>query len=612
MGNLKNYGKLKKLLRRYEQMENITKTRINELRKRMSEKSLDAYIISSCDGHQSEYVAEYWRSLRFISGFTGSAGTVLITPTVAYLWTDGRYFIQAEKQFKGSGFELMKLNTPGYPTLAEWIGENLEDESRIGFDGRTISVNVFNEISSAIGDKEIEFSAKNDLINSLWPDRPQLPSSQVYLHQNEYTGKTFAEKLSEVREIMKKKNVSKYFISSLDDIAWLFNLRGSDVDTAPFFLSYALIGEKKVTLYLDENRLTDDAKEQLLKDNVKIHPYNDVNDELSEISGKTFYLDSNRTNYTHNKIISKRNKATYGIDFTTDLKAVKNETEISNIKKAYIRDGAAVTKFIIWLKNNVGKFYMDEITVSEKLLEFRQKSPLLKGVSFNTIAAYKDNAALMHYSATAENKAEVKAEGFLLVDSGGQYLDGTTDITRTMTLGTLTDEEKTDFTLVLKAMMGVARPKFIEGTIGGALDILARTHLWDLGLDYKCGTGHGIGYFLNVHEGPHSFRIAFKTPLVPGMLITNEPGIYKENRHGIRIENTQLVVDDMETEFGKFYSFETISYVPIDLDALKVEMLTDIEKNWLNDYHAKCYTINLPYMETDEEREALKMYTAAV
>ena len=586
--------------------------RIKSLRKLMAEKKLDAYLVYSSDSHQSEYVAECWRSRAFITGFTGSAGVALITMNGSALWTDGRYFIQAAHEIEGSEVELMKIAMPGVPTIPEWLSDNMPEGCRIGFDGRTVSLNIFKELQAALQGVKAEFVTEFDLIQSIWTDRPALPFSNVYPHDVKYAGKSFAMKLIEVRNLMKKSKAPYYFISSMDDIAWFFNLRGNDVANNPVFQAYSMISPEGVLLYIDEKRLAFETISSLANDGVKIVPYTDVIKSLSSICCNKVYIDPDRTSIIHAQTIMANNEIIEGMDFTTKLKGFKNSTEIACLKKTHKKDSIAVTKFIYWLKNNVGKLHMDEISVDEKLLQFREKGDLFMDRAFGTIAAYKSNAAMMHYSATPEKKTEIKAEGFLLVDSGGQYLDGTTDITRTIVLGPLTDEEKKDFTLVLKSHIALAKPRFLEGTPGGALDILARTPMWNEGLDYKCGTGHGVGFFLNVHEGPHSFKPAVKTPLSPGMVITNEPGIYKEKRHGIRTENTQLVINDIETEFGTFYTFETLSFVPIDLDGIIPEMLTPYEKTWINEYHETCLENLLPHMADQEEKDWLKKYTRAI
>jgi len=585
--------------------------RISSLRKLMAEKKLDAYIIYSSDAHQSEYVADHWRSRSFITGFTGSAGVAMITMTGSALWTDGRYFIQAASEIASSEVELMKMAMPGVPTIPEWLAENMAENCRIGFDGRTVSLTAFKELKAALSSKNPTFVPEFDLINSVWTDRPTAPASTIYPHEVKYAGKSFSEKLSEVRSLMKKSKVTHYYISSMDDIAWFFNLRGNDVANNPVFQAYSLVTLDSVTLFVDKERLTSEAASILAADKVKLLPYGSVIDTLSQEKGHKVFVDPDRTNLVHTNALDK-NELVEGMDFTTKLKGIKNATEIACLKETHKKDSVALTRFIYWLKTNVGKIYMDEVSIDEKLLEFRKEVPLFVDRSFKTIAGYRSNAAMMHYSATPEKKSEIKAEGFLLVDSGGQYPDGTTDITRTMVLGPITAEEKKDFTLVVKSHIGLAKPRFLAGTTGGNLDILARTPIWNEGLDYKCGTGHGVGYFLNVHEGPHSFKPIVKTPLEPGMVITNEPGIYKENRHGVRTENTQIVVNDIETEFGTFYTFETLSFAPIDLDGIIPEMLTEYEKNWLNTYHATCKEYLMPHMANPEEKAWLEKYTRAI
>lgn len=586
--------------------------RINSLRKKMVENQIDAYIIYSADAHQSEYVADCWRSRTFITGFTGSAGMALITMNGSALWADGRYFIQAANEIAGTEIELMKIGMPGVPTIPEWLAENMPENCKIGFDGRTVSLNTFEELERTLAGLKAQFVTEYDLIGSIWADRPALPFSKVYPHEVKYAGKGFSEKLAEVRNQMKKTKVLHYFISSMDDIAWFFNLRGNDVANNPVFQAYSLVTPDEVLLYIDETRLEKGTIAALENDGVRILPYTSVTESLSAVCCSKVYLDPDRTSILHAQALMTKNELRRGLDFTTSLKGIKNPTEIACLRGTHKKDSVSLTRFIYWLKTNVGKIYMDEVSIDEKLLEFRKTGDLFMDRAFGTIAGYKENAAMMHYSASPDKKSEIKAVGFLLVDSGGQYLDGTTDITRTMALGPLTEEEKKDFTLVVKSHIGLAKPRFLAGTPGGALDILARTPMWNEGLDYKCGTGHGVGFFLNVHEGPHSFKPIVKVPLEPGMVITNEPGIYKENRHGIRTENTQLVIPDIETEFGVFYTFETLSFVPIDLDAIVPEMLTVTEKAWLNDYHATCRENLMPHMVDAEEQAWLEKYTRTI
>ncbi|ATD53830.1 aminopeptidase P family protein [Clostridium chauvoei] len=575
---------------------------ISSLREIMKNKKIDHYIIPSSDPHQSEYVSEYYKGRAYVSGFTGSAGTVVISLDNANLWTDGRYFIQAAKELDDSGIKLMKMRTPGYPTIEEWISENVKAGEILGFDGRCYSVNQYKDLLSIAKKNGFEIKMEDDLLEIIWVDRPALPSEKIFLHDIKFAGKSASDKLKEVRENMKKLNVENYIISSLDDIAWLFNIRGNDIKFNPVFLSYALITMNTAKLYIDINKVEDKVIDELKKQGVEILDYDFIYEDVQNIRENTL-IDPTKVNAKIYSNINKDVNIIESLNITTKLKAIKNEVEIENLEICQVRDGVAMVKFIKWLKETVGKEVVTEISASEKLREFRSKGDNFKGESFGTIAGYKDHAAMMHYSANEKSKYELKPEGMFLVDSGGQYLDGTTDITRTFVLGSLTEEEKRDFTLVLKGHINLLTAKFLKGTTGINLDILARRPLWDYGIDYKCGTGHGVGFFLNVHEGPQGFRQEGNTTVLePGMIITNEPGIYKEGKHGIRTENTLLVVKDMISEdSGEFYSFKTISYCPIDLDGVEVSLLTKQEKDWLNEYHNIVFKKLSPYLNESEK-----------
>lgn len=543
-----------------------------ELRKIMNIKGINHYIITSSDPHQSEYVAEYYKGRAYISGFTGSAGTLLVSEDSAKLWTDGRYFIQAENQLKGTGIDLMKMNEKGYPTLNEWIENNVNENENVGFYGSCYSCNDYKKLLEISRKNKFNIAMEEELLQQVWENRPSLPSDEIFLHDSKFAGKTASEKIKEVREKMEKLKAENYIISSLDDIAWLFNIRGTDVKFTPVAISYALISKTKAKLYIDINKVNTKVKENLNSEGIEIIDYSLIIDDIKEIKD-SILIDPAKTNARIYSNINPEVKIIEGTNITTTLKAIKNKVEISNIEKSQVRDGVVMVKFIKWLRENIGKEKITEISSTNKLSALRATAENSKGDSFESIAGYKDHAAMMHYSATEESNYELKEEGLFLLDSGGQYLDGTTDITRTFALGNLTDEEKKNYTLVLKGHIGLAKAKFLKGANGSTLDILARKPLWDEGLDYKCGTGHGVGFFLSVHEGPQGIRPYGNTvTLEPGMIITNEPGVYKEGKYGIRIENTLLVVKDRETESGEFYKFDTISYCPIDLNAVVVDM----------------------------------------
>lgn len=574
---------------------------LEKIRDIMKKNNINYYIIPSSDSHQSEYVADYFKGREFISGFTGSAGTLLIGHQDAYLWTDGRYFIQAEKELRGTGISLMKMRTSGYPTIEEWIKQNIKEEETLGFDGKLFSVNQYKGFLNIANENKFRLNMNNDLLEEFWATRSELPKSKIFIHEEVYSGKSALEKLSEVRYHMKEKKAANYIISSLDDIAWLCNIRGNDIKFNPVALAYVIVTEKDTNLYINNNKIDNETRIKLNSQGINIYEYDEIEEHVKLINEATI-IDASKLNAKIYSLLSKDIEIIDEINITTRLKAVKNDIEISNIEKSQIRDGVAMIRFIKWLKESIKKEKITEISASKKLTELRAMGENYKGDSFNTIAGYKDHAAMMHYSATEATDYELKAEGMFLVDSGAQYLDGTTDITRTFVLGKLTSEEKRDFTLVLKGHIALATAKFLKGTTGMNLDILARRPLWNYRIDYKCGTGHGVGYFLNVHEGPQGIRPEGNTTaLEKGMIITNEPGVYKEGKHGIRIENTLLVVEDMKSEeFGEFYKFNTISYCPIDLNGVDIYMLTNEEKEWLNNYHKTVFEKLSPYLSEEE------------
>ena len=583
--------------------------RILKLREIMKRENIDYYLVPSGDFHQSEYVAEHFKSRAYISGFTGSAGTVLIGKEKAILWADGRYFIQAEQQLKGSGIELYKMRIPGWPSLEEWLMDNMNEGETLSFDGRVFSINQYKEFKNIIDKKNISIVIDKDLIEEIWQEKPRIPKEKAFLHDIKYCGKSARAKIEDVRSKMKKLGGKTYIISSLDDIAWLFNIRGNDVKNNPVVLAYALIDEKGARLYIDQEKISDGDKEKLMVDGIIINNYEDMFEDVKTIT-ESVIVDPDKVSSYIYELISNDVKVLENINITTELKAIKNDTEIESLKNCQLKDGVAMVRFIKWIKENVGKKDITELTLADKLLEIRSRGELFVEESFGTIAGYKDHAAMMHYSATRESAYKLEQEGILLVDSGGQYLDGTTDVTRSIILGDLNDEEKRDFTLVLKAHINLMKAKFLKGTTGSNIDILSRKVLWDEGIDYKCGTGHGVGFFLSVHEGPQTIStIPNKIALEPGMIITNEPGIYREGKHGIRTENIMLVVSDAKSEeFGEFYKFEVMSYCPIDIDGIEIGLLKDEEKEWLNNYHEETYSKLSPFL-SDDEKEFLKKAT---
>ncbi|MBI6872702.1 aminopeptidase P family protein [Clostridium aciditolerans] len=589
------------------------KERVNSLREKMKEKGIYAYIVPSSDAHQSEYVAEHWKSRQWISGFTGSAGTAVITLDDAGLWADGRYFIQAEKQLEGSGIKLFKMGQPSVPTIEAWLSKVVPQNGVVGFDGSVLSTSLARNIEKAVSKKGTTLEHRYDLIDELWKDRPSISTEPIFVHDVKYAGKSRVEKVRMVREEMKKDEATHLVLSSLDDIAWLLNIRGTDVPCNPVAVSYVVVSEKETVLFINPVKVKDEVKKELEQDGIVIKAYEDVNNYLKTLAKESkVMLDPVKTSFGICKGLNEGIEIIEKDNITTKIKGIKNEVEIENIKNAHIKDGVAMVKFLHWLDNNLGKEEISEISSANKLESFRAEQELYKGISFTTIAGYKEHAAMMHYSATPESDYKLKKEGMFLLDSGGQYLDGTTDITRTMVLGTLTEEEKRDFTLVVRGVIDLSMARFLHGVNGTNLDILARRPLWEHGIDYKCGTGHGVGFFLNVHEGPHAIRCnVVPTVLEEGMIVTNEPGVYKEGRHGIRTENILLVVKDEETEFGQFMKFETITFCPIDLEGIVPEMLTSEERAWLNNYHKEVYNKLSPYLN-EEEKVWLKHKTREI
>ncbi|WP_152395876.1 aminopeptidase P family protein [Paenibacillus guangzhouensis] len=580
----------------------IIRDRVSMLRQLMKENQMDAYIIPSFDAHQSEYVAEHWKGRQWISGFTGSAGTVVITLEDAGLWTDGRYYIQAEQQLEGSGIRLFRMMDPGVPFYTKWLADVLQEGSIVGFDGNVFSTNMVKKMEKDLKAKRIELKMNQDFIGDLWEDRPEIPKGSIFTHDVNYAGKSRVEKLNEVREEMKNIGANYYILTSLDDIAWLLNIRGSDVPNNPVVIANVIVAEHKCYLFIDSSKVPFLVRAELEAEGVELKANHEIQTFLGNLSsGDTIILDSNKTNISLYHAINSNTKKIEIPDITTNLKAIKNEVEINNLKWCEIKDGLAMVKFIKWLKNVVDKEEITEITAEERLEDFRRGQEGYVGPSFDTIAGYKEHAAMMHYKANKETQYTLKNEGLFLIDSGGQYYDGTTDITRTIVLGKLTDEQKRDFTLVLKGFIALSSVKYLYGATGSNLDVLARQPIWQYGLDYKCGTGHGVGFFLNVHEGPQSIRNNNNNVILEkGMIITNEPGIYLEGKYGIRIENMMLVAQDEKTEFGQFMKFEAITYCPIDLAGIHIDMLTESEKQWLNNYHQEVYTKLAPYLNEEE------------
>lgn len=575
--------------------------KMQKLREKMQAENIQHYLIPSADFHQSEYVSDYFKTRAYMSGFTGSAGQLLISMDKAHLWTDGRYFIMAEKELMGSDITLMKMGEEGVPTLTAWLLENAQKGHRLGVDGRVLSVSQLLTYREALKPKDIDLILTEDLVASFWADRPSMPNAKIFEHDVQFAGLSTLEKLTQVRAKMKQgsKDAAKgYVLSSLDDIAWLFNFRGGDVADTPVALSYAFVTETEAELYIEVSKVPETLLQKWLSEGVTVKPYETILERVATYKGESLYFSPSRLNAALYEAIDNGVMKVEGTDITTVLKAQKNETEINTHEQAQIRDGVAMVKFIHWLYACIGKTPITEVSAANQLEAFRAEGAHYIGKSFESISAYGANAAMMHYHPTAANCSPVEAKGFFLMDSGGQYLDGTTDITRTFAMGPLTEEEKLDYTLVLKGHIQLCKAKFLKGTTGTQLDILARQPLWAYGLDYKCGTGHGVGYCLGVHEGPQSIHprlldVAFEL----GMMTTVEPGVYKEGAHGIRIENTVLVETSEVTASGTFYAFRTISYCPIDMTGVLVSHMTHEEIQWLNAYHQMVFDKLSPHLE---------------
>ncbi|MFR4163827.1 MAG: aminopeptidase P family protein [Paraclostridium sordellii] len=596
----------------------MIKERLAKLREYMSEKNIDAYIIPSSDNHQSEYVGDHFKCREFISGFTGSAGTVVVTMEEAGLWTDGRYFIQAEKELEGSTIKLFKMGEEGVPTTEEYLYESLKEGETLGFDGRVICAKEGINLEKKLAKKNIKIVYDYDLVGMIWNDRPDLSTAKAFLLDVKYAGETFSSKLNRVRESMKEKNANVHVITTLDDIAWLFNIRGGDVKFNPVVLSYALITLDKVYLFVDKIKLNEEILNELSKENVEIKPYNDIYEFIKTLDkNDKILLDSTKINYAILNNIPSEVEKVDEFNPTMFMKAQKNPIELENIRNSHVKDGVAFTKFMYWLKNNVGKIEISELSASKKLEDLRREQEGFIEPSFGTIAGYRDHAAMMHYSATKESDAKLEASDLFLIDSGGQYFDGTTDITRTIALGKINDELKKHFTAVARGMINLSMAKFLYGVRGYNLDILARRPMWNMGIDYKCGTGHGIGFLLNVHEAPNGFRWRIipdrfdSAVLEEGMVTTNEPGIYVEGSHGIRTENELVVRKAEKNEYGQFMEFEVVTLAPIDLDAIDPEEMNKEEKAYLNWYHELVYNKVSPFL-TEDEKAWLKEYTKAI
>ena len=590
--------------------------RITALRAIMKREGIDYYYIPTADFHESEYVVEYFKARKFITGFTGSAGVAVIGQEEAWLWTDGRYFIQAANQIEGSGFGLMKMGQEGVPTVMQYLGEKLQEGQCIGFDARVVNTNDAKELAKIAAKKHGSLKIDNDLLDEVWTDRPALVHQPADVLKDEFNGESTASKLARVREQMEKEEAQYHIISTLDDIAWILNVRGNDIPHVPVVLSFLVIGKEDAMWFVEENALSDAVKEMAAECGITIRPYEDVYAYAATIpENSTVLLDKRKVNYRITNALSETVHIVSKANPSQLMKAIKNEIELENTRKAHLLDGIAVTKFMYWLKKNVGKIPMDEVSVSDYLQSLREQMEGYRDISFDTIAGYNANAAMMHYKAEPDTAAKLEPQGMLLVDSGGHYDTGTTDITRTFVLGPISDIQKKHFTMVVKSNLNLANVKFLYGCNGISLDVICREPIWKENLDYQCGTGHGVGYLLNVHEGPNSFRWqyrpGFDNPFEAGMITTDEPGIYLQDQYGIRTENELICVKGEKNQYGQFMGFENITYVPIDLDGIDKQYLNAEDVKQLNDYHKMVYEKISPYM-TPEENEWLKEYTREI
>ena len=583
-------------------MKQTIQERLTILRQVMKEQGIHAFIFPSSDPHNSEYVAEHWKGREWISGFNGSAGTAVVTLKHAALWTDSRYFIAAAEQLAGTEYLLMKDRLPDTPSISEWIEQELSDYENpvVGVDG---TVNMYAYLCELINELNIATFVTNlDPLATVWKDRPSIPNGKIVLHPLEYAGESTTSKINRIREYLQAHHADGLLITALDEIAWTLNLRGKDVHCNPVFVSYLLISQDSVTFFVNEEKLPDDVRNYLLDEAVSVEPYEAVLDKVKGYKGRRLLMDPTSVNYNLVTAVDKT-KRILGVSPIPMMKAVKNKTEQDGFRAAMLRDGIAMVKFLAWLKPAVEAGGQTEITLDEHLTALRAEQPLFKGISFDTIVGYEAHGAIVHYEATPETDIPVKPYGLVLIDSGAQYQDGTTDITRTIALGSLTEEQRRVYTLVLKGHIQLDMCRFPDGACGSQIDAIARESMWREGYNYMHGTGHGVGSYLNVHEGPHQIRMEWKpAPLHAGMTVTDEPGLYLEGKFGVRIENTLLIVPSETTPFGKFLKFETLTLAPIDTTPIIQDMLTPEELTWLNNYHHRVYETLSPYLEKNEKK----------
>ena len=597
---------------------NVVRDRLDALRKLMKERGMDAYMIPTADFHESEYVGEHFKCREYMTGFTGSAGTALITMDEACLWVDGRYYVQAAAQLKDSTVTMMKMGQEGVPSLGAYLEDKMPEGGCLGFDGRVVNAAEGLALEEMLRERGARISYGEDLAGMIWQERPELSAEPAWVLDERYAGKSALDKIADVREAMEKAHASVHVLTSLDDIAWLLNIRGNDILYNPVVLSYALVTMDQLYLFVNSSVLEgkaypylEDAKgisvrEYLERTGVTVMPYDGVYDMVEGIKNEKVLLEKCRVNYAVYRLIDGSNKVIDRMNPTASMKAVKNDVEIENEKRAHIKDGVAMTKFIYWLKKNTGRIPMDEISVSDYLGKLRMDQEGCIGLSFATISAYGAHGAMCHYSATPESSIPLEPRGLYLIDSGGQYYEGTTDITRTIAMGPVTDEEKEHFTLVLMSMLRLGDVKFLHGCRGLSLDYAAREPLWRRGLNYEHGTGHGVSYLSSVHERPNGIRFKMvperqdNAVMEAGMITSDEPGVYIEGSHGIRTENLGLCVEDEENEYGQFLRFEYLTYVPIDLEVIDREIMSERDVELLNRYHEQVYEKISPYLDEDE------------
>lgn len=599
------------------EMDEMIQERLAKLRELMKERGMDAYLVPTADFHESEYVGEYFKCRSFLTGFTGSAGTLAVTMDEAALWVDGRYFVQAGQQLKGSTVTMMKMGEEGVPELEDYLIEHVPEGGCLGFDGRVVNSFTGKKLEKRLARKRAIIRYEEDLVDLIWTDRPALSSKPVWILAEQYAGKSAEEKLRDLRHSMEKEGATVHLLTTLDDIVWLFNIRGDDIPCNPVVLSYAAITLDDAYLFIALESVNQKVREYLKGLGVKIRPYQEVYPYVKCLRDEQVLLEKERVNYAIIRNIDPSNQVINRLNPTVMAKAVKNPTEVENMKKAHLKDGVVMARFTYWLKQNIGKIPMDELSVQDKLDKMRLETEGNLGLSFDTISAYGPHGAMCHYSATKESNIPLEAKGFYLVDSGGQYVEGTTDITRTIALGPLTNEEKEHYTLVLISMLRLGAVKFPYGCRGLTLDYAARQVFWDRGLNFNHGTGHGVGYLLNVHERPVGIRWKMvpermdSCVLEAGMVTSNEPGIYCEGSHGIRTENLMICVEDEKNEYGQFLRFAYLTYAPIDVDGIEKRLMTERDIELFNAYHQQVYEKLSPYLE-EEERAWLKEATKAI